>query len=241
MSIIIEQIRGNNDYFEDFITRSTYHSTHIEGNTLTYGETYSIIFNKNDILINNAKPRDLYEAINHKIALDYMMNNVDNELSLEVIRHIGVLLNKNISEISDFRGIPVYIKGAEYLPPPPEEVRMQLYYLLDSYNNSEYTDIFERAADFHIRFERIHPFEDGNGRTGRLLVNYDFLRNDYLPIVIPFESRGEYFEVLAKQDISALSAMFKVFYDNEIIRAKQFGIDNKYNELNDNKKDKYSR
>ena len=231
MSEIIKIIRENSNYFEDFITRSTYHSTHIEGNTLTYGETYALLFNDNSFNIQNTKPREIYEAINHKMALSYVMDNVDQELSLDFIKNIGIKINHNINDISDFRKVNVAIQGVEYIPPSPVELRNQLYYFIDNYNNTDFENIFEKIAHFHIQFERLHPFEDGNGRSGRLLINYELLKADMLPLVILNDDKNKYFDFLSKQDTKGLSEFFNELHEYEKERATSLGLKTVNNQL----------
>lgn len=116
-------IKRNNDYFEDYITRSVYHSNAIEGNTLSYYETYQIIFNcSSDEILNNVKPRELYEAINLKYAMDYIFKHMEDDLTASYLIDIAKLINKNISEISSFRTGPVFIMGAEHIPPNAADV-----------------------------------------------------------------------------------------------------------------------
>lgn len=224
MLSIVEEIKSNSAYFEDFITRYTYHSTHIEGNILTYEETYSVIFDKDHRGIKTANTRDIHEVINHKRAIDYVMANINEDISLELIKHIGVIINKNINDISDFRKTSVAIKGTYHIPPSPQELRMGLYYFLDGYKNVVFDDIFEKISSMHIQFEKLHPFEDGNGRTGRLLVNYELLKNNMLPIVIPVEKRGIYFDLLSKYESKGLAILFKELHDLEKNRAAHLGL-----------------
>ncbi len=211
---IKEYIFHNREYFEDFITRSTYHSNAIEGNTLSYAETYAILFNDNEFKV-SAKPREIYEAINHKYALHYVLENLDRELTESVIKDIAVLINKNISEISGYRTVPVRIRGSEHIPPAPPQIPQMMMYYVRNYNQTAFDDVFQKMAQMHLQFERIHPFEDGNGRTGRLLLNYELLKNDMAPIVIPKEHRTEYFLMLEKQDSMELSRFFRELSEQE--------------------------
>lgn len=205
---IIEIIKSSRAYFEDFITRSTYHSNAIEGNTLSYGETYAILWNDNSFKINTT-PRELYEAINHKYALSYVIEHIEEPLSRNFICHIAELINKNIDEIKGYRTGRVLIRGAEHIPPQPEQIPQAMMYLIYNQEKTKYSSPFEKAADFHIQFERIHPFSDGNGRTGRILVNYILMRENEVPIVIDKDSRAEYFKMLADCDGKAMEEFFR--------------------------------
>lgn len=207
-------IKNNQDYFEDFITRSTYHSNAIEGNTLSYGETYAILWNDNSFKI-KILPREIYEAINHKYALSYMLEHLDVPLTKSFVCHIASLVNKNIDAIDDYRKGSVFIRGAEHIPPLPHEIPQAMMYLLHNIEHTEYETVFEKAANFHLQFERIHPFSDGNGRTGRLLINYLLLQEEESPIVIPKDDRAEYFELLANQDIKGMVSFFQSLSSKE--------------------------
>lgn len=221
MKDILQFIKNNQNYFEDFITRSTYHSNGIEGNTLSYAETYAIIFNDNSMKI-KAEPREFYEAVNHKYALSYIMEHTEGELSEELIKHVAILISKNIKEISGYRTEQVFIRGAEHIPPHPSQIKQAMMYFVYNYNHTEYDNIFEKMAVNHIEFERIHPFGDGNGRTGRLLLNYELLRNNMAPVVIEKELRVDYFKKLAEYDIKGLSELLKEKSNYELKRMQTF-------------------
>lgn len=224
---VIDLLKNNQDYFEDFITRSTYHSNSIEGSTISYAETYAIIFNDNSFKV-TATPREIFDAINHKYALSKIIEYAETESVLHsgMIIDIAKMINKNINEIGGYRKVPVRIRGAEHIPPAANEIPGRMMYLLDNYNNYYGGNIFEKIAMFHIEFERIHPFEDGNGRTGRLLLNYELLKNDVPPVVIPTERRTDYFNMIANMDIAALSSFFKELSDKEYEHMQTFEIIN---------------
>lgn len=218
---IIDFIKSNDSYFEDYITRSTYHSNGIEGSTLSYAETYAVLFNDNSFNV-TAQPREIYEAINHKYALNYVLNLEDNYLTEKIIKDIAIYINKNINDIDGYRKTQVYIKGAEHIPPAPEQLNQEMMYFVYNYNHTVYDDIFEKIASNHIQFESIHPFNDGNGRTGRLLINFELLHNDIAPVIIPKEERTKYFEYIANRDINSLRDYFKDLSSSEEERMKKF-------------------
>jgi len=219
---IADFIKSNKDYFEDYITRSTYHSNAIEGNTLSYAETYAILFNDNSFKV-KAEPREIYEAINHKYALSYILNNIENNLTEAFIKNIARQINKNIFEIDGYRTTQVYIQGAEHIPPTPSALNQAMMYFVYNYNNTAYNSIFDKLAQTHIEFEKTHPFADGNGRTGRLLINYELLKHNLPPIIIDKDDRTNYFNFLASSDYTTLSNYLKELSNNERERIKKFG------------------
>ena len=220
---LIDMIQKNNDYFEDYITRSVYHSNAIEGSTLSYYETYQIIFNcSSDEMLSNVKPRELYEAINLKYALEYMFKHLEEDVTASYLIDIGRIINKNINEINSFRTAPVFIMGAEHIPPDAADVPRLINELI--YTSFKSDDFLYDLADFHIRYERIHPFGDGNGRSGRVLLNKIALCEGYAPFVIPKEERTKYMNLLADCNIEGLKKMIERLMNIEIERMKQFNI-----------------
>jgi len=224
---ILDFILENKIILEDFITRSTYHSNGIEGSTLTYAETYAILFNDNTFKINQVEPREIYEAINHKkamLVLFQKLNNKDYLLTEQFIKQINEIINTGIKDTKGYRKVSVMIKGSDHIPPKPEELNNLMLYYVYNYNNDLNEDVFYKIASYHIEFESIHPFEDGNGRTGRLLINYELLKNNIAPIVIPKEERVKYFELLRNKDINGLSNFFKELSNLELERLKSLGF-----------------
>ena len=94
-------------------------------------------------------------------------------------------------------------------------------YFVYNYNNDE-QDIFTKIARYHIEFEKIYPFEDGNGRTGRLLINYELIRNNISPVVITKEDRVKYFEFIRNNDGVGLAEWLKELSNNEKERIEKF-------------------
>lgn len=222
----LDFIKSNQNYFEDFMTRITYHTNAIEGSTLSYAETYAIIFNDNFCKI-NAQPREICDAINHKYALNYLLNSMilNQDLTSFDIIQLNELINKNTKNISGYRRVNVMIRGAKEIPPKSSEVPIRMMYFIDNYNHyptQSKEDIFKKIAYYHIEFEHIHPFEDGNGRTGRLLINYELLKNNLPPIVIPVDQRDAYFRYIAHYDEESLAHMMKDLMQYELERIQEF-------------------
>lgn len=224
---ILEFVLNNNDYLEDLITRSTYHSNAIEGSTLTYAETYAILYNDNSFKIEGKEPREIYEAINHKKALELVFKNLQNEDGFDerFIKKLNETINRDIKDTEGYRTVQVFIRGSEHIPPAPEKIPNLMTYFVYNYNHDE-EDIFTKIARYHIEFEKIHPFEDGNGRTGRLLLNYELLKNDIPPVVISKEERVKYFEFLKNNDSTGLAEWLRSLSTEEKERMEKFGYYN---------------
>ena len=221
---ILEFVLNNKDYLEDLVTRSTYHSNAIEGSTLTYAETYAILYNDNSFKITGKEPREIYEAINHGKALELLFKNLQNneEFNEKFLKDLNQIINKDIKDTEGYRTVQVFIRGSEHIPPEPEKIPNSMMYYVYNYNHDE-QDIFTKIAKYHIDFEKIHPFEDGNGRTGRLLINYELLKNNLPPVVIEKDDRIKYFEFLRNNDITGFTTWLKELSDREEIRLKKFG------------------
>ena len=222
---ILEFILNNNDYLEDLITRSTYHSNAIEGSSLTYAETYAILYNDNSFKIGGKEPREIYEAINHKKALELVFKNLQNndEFNEGFIRKLNETINRDIKDTEGYRTAQVFIRGSEHIPPAPEKVPNLMTYFIYNYNHDE-QNIFYKLAKYHIEFEKIHPFEDGNGRTGRLLLNYELIKNNLPPVVISKDDRVKYFEFLKNDDIMGLAEWLRDLSNQEKERMEKFGF-----------------
>lgn len=208
-------------YFKDLVVRFSHHSNSIEGNTLSIAETTALLYNTENVML-HAKPREINEAINQKVAIEYIIDNIKKPLEEKDIKNIATIINNNIGNHKDYRTVSVIIKGAEHIPPVPEKISQLMMYFLYNYNNTDYDDIFRKVATTHIDFERIHPFEDGNGRTGRLIMLYEFLKNNTAPAIITSANKLEYFNYIANQDITGLAGLLKTLSDKESERIAYF-------------------
>ncbi len=183
---------------EQQVLEWTYHSNAIEGNTLTLKETKVVL---EGITIGGKPLREHFEVINHKEAIDYVEAIVQNQEALSEwqIKSIHHLVLKNIDNrnAGQYRQENVVIAGAEHLPPDYIKVPEAMAGLMDWYQKrTSLMHPVECAARLHVDFVGIHPFVDGNGRTSRLLMNFELIRQGYLPVIIPVENRLVYYEAL---------------------------------------------
>ena len=181
---------------EEFMIENTYDSNAIEGNTLTLRETALII--QEGITIAEKPIREHLEVIGHKDAFEYMITLADKNTALteRVIKelHSLVLMNDALNK-GVYRSVPVTIIGATHTPPQPYLVPVQMETLMADYANMlQEMHIMEAVAEFHLRFEGIHPFIDGNGRTGRLILNLELMKAGLLPVNIKFKDRSKYYD-----------------------------------------------
>ena len=181
---------------DEFIIENTYNSNAIEGNTLTLRETALIL--QEGITIAEKPVREHLEAIGHKDAFDYVTSLADANtvLSERVIKEIhSLVLMNDANNRGVYRNVPVTIMGASHAPPQPYLVPVQMELLLAEYEDiKREKHIIEAIAEFHIRFEGIHPFIDGNGRTGRLILNLELIKAGMLPVNIKFADRRKYYD-----------------------------------------------
>ena len=195
---------------ENFKLEWTYNSNAIEGNTLTLKETKVVL---EGITIGGKTMREHLEAINHKEAIEFLEELVqdNNELSEIDIKNIHAIVLKGIDNenAGRYRTENVIISGASHIPPDaiivPESME-KLIYRYDEWKEKYHPIIV--AALLHAEFVKIHPFIDGNGRTARLLMNFEVMKNGYPPIIIKNEERHKYYDAL---DVGALTGDYTDF------------------------------
>lgn len=186
-----------------------YNSNKIEGSKLTEDQTEAIFetssfVSKSDELI---KLDDLTETKNHFKLFDYMLDNIDNPLSKEMIIEMNKILKRNTSDednpiynVGGFKKVPNIIGVVNMIKTSkPEDVEKHLKCLLDKYSKIEKATL-EDIIDFHVAFEKIHPFADGNGRVGRIIMFKECLKNNIMPFIILDEYKTYYMRGLKEYD-----------------------------------------
>ena len=179
----------------------TYNSNHIEGSKLTHDQT-RYIFETNTIGITDQAVNvdDIVETVNHFRCIDYIIDHAEDKLTESLIKQLHLMLKSGTSDskkdwfmVGDYKRLPNEVGGMDTCP--PEEVHKQIKALLSEYNAIRQRTL-EDILDFHVRFERIHPFQDGNGRVGRLIMFKECLANHIVPFIITDELKMFYYRGL---------------------------------------------
>ncbi len=190
---------------EQFSVEMTYHSNAIEGNRLTLKETLLVL--REGVTIKGKNLQEHLEAKNHEVAMNFLFEVVDSKkrltLSHHLIRQLHQLVVKDTeaSIAGTYRNTDVQILGSKHRPPPGYQVQEQMTKFLETMTDSKnkYHPV-EFAALAHHRFVSIHPFEDGNGRTARLLKNLILMRSGYPIAIIQKNDRTKYYKALDDAD-----------------------------------------
>lgn len=216
-------------YLQDVLIRMAYNSSGIEGNTISLAET-GTIFLEGTMPSGRQSVQEFYEIINHKQTFSYMLDQLkdDTPLSLSMIKDFHRLLTDRLQHDSgQFKTEQNAIIGARFKTATPQETPqlMQQWtdnttYRLDN-TESEQAQL-KILSDTHIQFEQIHPFSDGNGRTGRILLLHLSLHHLKAPIIINKDDRTPYIEALTNNDTHALTTILRTSIEYEKNRMTQF-------------------
>lgn len=174
----------------------THNSTAIEGNTLTLIQTKAIL--EDGLSVGGKTLREIYEVANHARAFQYVKDCIaeGRPLDEQIVKEIHARLMENIQTGGVYRNVEVRITGAGHKPPVPSEMYWQVKDFFSALPNNADLNPIQQAAWTHAEFVRIHPFTDGNGRTSRMIMNYQLMHAGFLPVSIEKEKRLEYFEAL---------------------------------------------
>ena len=181
----------------------TYNSNHIEGSRLTHDET-RYIYETNTIGIENKQFNvdDIVETVNHFRCIDYIIENSDRTITEKMLKELHLILKTGTSDsrqswfaVGDYKKLPNEVSGLETTS--PEDVHDKIKELLNAYKEPV-TSSLDTLLDFHVQFERIHPFQDGNGRIGRLLLFKECLKHEIVPFIITDEVKLFYYRGLSE-------------------------------------------
>lgn len=189
-------------YEKDFELRFTHHSTAMEGNTLTLMETKVVL--EDGVSVGGKELREIYEVINHKKAYDYVKRCIaaNKPLTENIVKDLHATLTENIMVGGIYRNQEVRISGAGFTPPVGNEMYLQVKNFYKDLNRKKDLNPIELAAWTHAEFVRIHPFIDGNGRTSRLLMNYQLMSQGFLPVSVDKETRLGYYNALEQYAVN---------------------------------------
>ena len=179
----------------------TYNSNHIEGSRLTKEQT-RYIFETNTLGVTSESTRidDIIETINHFRCIDFVIDHAMDKITEPFIKQLHLILKSNTSDsqkpwfaVGDYKRLANEVGDRDTIQ--PQDVHNHMKALLSDYNALKEVE-FDNILDFHVRFERIHPFQDGNGRVGRLLLLWQCLQNGIVPFIITDELRLFYYRGL---------------------------------------------
>lgn len=216
---IINMLQKDKDFGIDVLALLISSSNQIEGNSLDYRQTSAILSNPDTFIINNTPAREIYEVKNLMNAYVFMLEEINNndKLNANIIIECNNYINENVVLYhgKGYRKLPVIIANTTVKTTDPFLIPEKIDNLLEYYEEqfSEKID-FTELAKFHVEFEKIHPFIDGNGRTGRMLINWYLLKHDLAPTYVDINQREKYYEYLDKEDYENLGKMFE---DNQQI------------------------
>jgi Fic family protein len=176
----------------------TYNSNHIEGSRLSEEQTRRIFeTNTLGMVDDTLRIDDILETVNHFRCIDYVIEHATEKLTEAHIKQLHAMLKSSTSDsrkqwfaVGEYKRLPNEVGGEETIQ--PEKVKESMRLLLSSYNGLKQV-CFDDVLDFHVKFERIHPFQDGNGRVGRLLMFWQCLQSDIVPFIITEDLRFYYY------------------------------------------------
>ncbi len=206
---------------DDFCVSYTYNTNAIEGNPLTERETYMVL--KDGMTISGKPLRSHMEVLGHRNAFQYIRRLADEHVAISgetiLATHHHLLLD-NEDARGRYRDVDVYISGADVELPSADSVPRLMERLLADYRTTLTQEhIVRRVALFHLRFESIHPFLDGNGRTGRLLMNHELMLHGYPPIDIKFQDKERYYLCLQQYQGSDENELPMAYMVSEYLEA----------------------
>jgi len=203
--------------FEAELPESVYNSNAIENSTLSISETEKILLDME--VSRNVSVREIFEAKNLATVFGYIKEKVkNNNINKELILLLHKMLISNINEdiAGRFRKQNEYVRVGTHIAPAPEHIEIMMDSLLSDYSTYTEEYFIDRIAKFHLEFETIHPFCDGNGRIGRVLINYQLMQHGFPPIIIRDKEKSFYYKSFGeyrnsnKKNISGLDKILSL-------------------------------
>jgi Fic family protein len=194
---------------ESEVSEAVYNSNAIENSTLTLEDTERILLAVE--ISRHMDLREVHEAQNLARVTDYIRTHHREPLDLDRIRLLHRMLLSNIDELiaGRFRAAGEYVRVGTHIAPAPEHLEALLSDMLTTFESSVSTRPSERVARLHLEFERIHPFNDGNGRIGRVLINYALYRLGFPPVIVRNKGKEKYYATLRAYDATSQVKLFE--------------------------------
>ena len=205
---LLRQLREEKDYqisgglYHELQIRMTYNSNHMEGSALSEDQTRRIFETNTIDSEGSLSVDDIIETINHFRAINYCIDIADEPLTESSIKHLHYILKSRTKDetlswfnVGDYKVRPNIVGGME--TSEPKDVATDMQHLLFSYTEKKHIS-FEDIVEFHFRFERIHPFQDGNGRVGRLIAFKECLKHNLVPFIIEDKKKSFYYRGLSE-------------------------------------------
>lgn len=198
------------DVYDDFLLGFAYNTTSIEGNTITLKEAQKLL--QENLTPKDRAPREVFDLQNTKKAFFYLLEEKP-EFNQDLIVKIHDMLLENIDVRKGYRTHNIRVFKSRFKASPVQYIKTDMNLLLrwyNQYNKSLHPLVL--ASLFHHKFENVHPFSDGNGRTGRIVVNCILLINEYPPLIIQKKNRSEYLRALSEADQASLEEINPTYY-----------------------------
>ena len=215
---ILHEIQSNSDIYDRFVLSLTYNSNKIEGSTLTEPDTAAIIFN--NVALPDKSLTEQLEAKNHQTALYFLFDHLSKKEKIDeafILKLHGILMNGIRPDAGTYRNHAVRILGVD-LPTANYLSIKKLISKLVFETTNHTKDIIAVLARMHSSFEQIHPFSDGNGRIGRLIVNAMLLENNFTPAIIEETQKQFYYMYLYKAQTKNDSSQLENFLCEAILK-----------------------
>ncbi|MFH1586652.1 MAG: Fic family protein [Candidatus Diapherotrites archaeon] len=185
------------DLFDRFTVNFTYESNALEGNSLTLKDVAIVMFENR--MIKDKDLREIYETRNSRKVVDAILKNKFRVKEKDIIK-LHKMLVRDMEIETGYKKLPNFLLGRRIETVPPEEVVREMKNLIEWFKQEKTMHPLQKAAHFHGKFEKIHPFDDGNGRVGRFIINVGLVNEGYAPLIIRKSQRTAYLKCLSDYD-----------------------------------------